>query len=56
MEWIKYVAKALVAVASVVLTGVAANEINLPPEAVIALQAVVAGAGVFGVRNGPHPE
>lgn len=55
MVYVKWVAKAITAVVGVVLAGVAANELNLDPWVVISLQALVAGLGVFVIRNGDAP-
>lgn len=53
--WIKYIAKAITAVISVVLAGVVAGELELDSNIVIALQALIAFLGVFIVRNGEAP-
>lgn len=53
--WIKWVAKAITAVVAVVLAGVTGGELDLDPNVVIALQALLAFLGVFAVRNGESP-
>lgn len=53
--WIKYVAKAIVAVLTVVLAGVVAGELDIDPYIVYGIQAVIAGLGVFLVPNGDKP-
>lgn len=53
---VKYVAKAIAAAATVIVTGAVGGAIDLAPEVVVALQAGLAAAAVFGVTNGPKPE
>jgi hypothetical protein len=55
VSWIKYVAKALVAVLTVILTGVVAGELNIDPWLVYTIQSVIAGLGVYITANGPKP-
>lgn len=55
IAWLKYAAKAVVAVCTVILTGVVAGELELDPAIVYALQAIVAGLGVFYTKNGEAP-
>ena len=51
MVYVKWAAKAITAVLTVILTGVFAGELNIDPWAVYIIQAVIAGVGVFLVPN-----
>ena len=55
MKWIKWVAKAIAAVVTVVLAGIAAEGLNLDPVYVVGLQALLAALAVFAVPNGDRP-
>lgn len=56
MVYVKWVAKAIAAVVSVVLAGVVAGELDLDPAWVVTLQAVLAALAVFAVPNGAKPQ
>ena len=55
MVYVKWAAKAITAVLTVILAGIVAGEINADPIFVYAIQATLAGIAVFLVPNGPFP-
>ena len=56
MVWIKYAAKAVVAVLTILVAGIVGGELDIAAEWVVVAQAVIAGLSVFFVRNGDAPE
>jgi len=55
MVWIKYAAKAVVAVLTILVAGILGGELDIASEWVVVIQAVIAGLGVFFVKNGEEP-
>lgn len=54
--WILWIAKAIVALLTVIVTGLLAGELGeFDPWIVYSLQAVIAALGVFITANGPKP-
>jgi len=55
MIWIKYAAKAIVAVLTIVVAGIVGGELDIDPQWVVLIQAVIAGLGVFFIPNTDKP-